>query len=103
MFQKDGWFIGHSGYGDQYVAVDTKHDLAFAYVSNALKAGVKDSAIVSKKLINSIYSVLWFFRKNNRIFIDWLMLFFKQIHKKQIHFALTVDINTEHHAGIGNF
>ncbi|VDO65873.1 unnamed protein product [Heligmosomoides polygyrus] len=50
--------IGHSGHGCQQVMFDTKNQIAFAYVSNGLKAGVYDRCRTYYRVHKAVYDSL---------------------------------------------
>ncbi len=50
--------MGHPGYGGQYVKFDLKHKLAYAYITNGLKAGLGDVCRSSTRLFDTLYDSL---------------------------------------------
>ncbi|PIO56201.1 hypothetical protein TELCIR_22404 [Teladorsagia circumcincta] len=50
--------IGHSGHGCQQVIFDRKNKVAFAYVTNGLKAGVFDNCRNYMRMQRAVYDAL---------------------------------------------
>uniref|UniRef100_A0A914VQA1 Beta-lactamase-related domain-containing protein n=1 Tax=Plectus sambesii TaxID=2011161 RepID=A0A914VQA1_9BILA len=55
---QNDWIFGHPGMGGQNVKIDLKNRLAFAYISNGLKAGVGDYTGTFKRLQTALYECL---------------------------------------------
>ncbi|KAK6037870.1 hypothetical protein COOONC_24626 [Cooperia oncophora] len=53
-----GLIMGHVGYGCQQVMFDTENKIAFAYVTNGLKAGIAHICRNYLRLENTLYETL---------------------------------------------
>jgi hypothetical protein len=54
----DTWQLGHPGNGGQNVIFDVRNKLAFAYVTNSMKAGVGHNTRTFRRLHDAVYKCL---------------------------------------------